>query len=777
MRSRIKLAVLCVVMLVAGVVVPPQPALADYAIVKNTQVITGTTTPVAIQPLTGQSSCNVEIVGTAAGTTQGIENGTWVNLNSVQLPDGGAPSPTITGPGTFTANCASAVAFRFNPTSVTGSATITVVASGGIGRIIGAGVNNGKTIVVGSGPITVTNAGNTATIGLTNPLPIANGGTGATALPSGCLSSNGTVVSSTGTACASGSGTVTAVTGTGNIAVTAGATPVVSITNSPTFTGVITGGAYTGNNYIKTSGALGVGVTNTVSSISNYGFFVSGGTSYDNPNALFVNNSSGNATIGGTNGGQTVGTITGQCWAWYNSTGANPTLQTALATMDCSGNEGIAGAVHAASFYGSGVGLTSATVPNAALVTSPVTAVTGTGNIASTGGLTPAISITAAPVFSNVTDSALSSGNCVQASTAGLLTTVAGACGTGSGTVTSVTGTGNISSTGGTTPIVSVTDAPNFAGAITSGTLTNQRCLTSSSSKVIVTTTAPCPVDQLSASFVIPAVGSSVSVTLNAPTYFPVFNNTAIQITDGTNLMLGLVTAGATSGTLTVTNTGLAAGAVGNTMANAAFLSLGGLGTASPSFTGVTVTGLAANACVQTGGSKQLGTITSPCSPFNTSSSFVIPAIGSAVTISSTASLLNKTGMGYVITDGTNAIQTYYNGTNFTNVAVIMGAVGNTMASGATISVGGGVGISTNYVGAVKQIGEHEESQTLSITALGTATFTFNVAFLTAPYCTVATVGAAAPSITLNAQASTTAVTLYNSGAGTVSGNVLCMGW
>jgi hypothetical protein len=103
--------------------------------------------------------------------------------------------------------------------------------------------------------------------------------------------------------------------------------------------------------------------------------------------------------------------------------------------------------------------------------------------------------------------------------------------------------------------------------------------------------------------------------------------------------------------------------------------------------------------------------------------------------------------------------------------------VGNTMASGATISVGGGVGISTNYVGAVKQIGEHEESQTLSITALGTATFTFNVAFLTAPYCTVATVGAAAPSITLNAQASTTAVTLYNSGAGTVSGNVLCMGW
>jgi Concanavalin A-like lectin/glucanases superfamily len=44
--------------------------------------------------------------------------------------------------------------------------------------------------------------------------------------------------------CNAPGGVVTAVTGTGNIQVTAGATPVVSITNSPTFTGTVTANQY-----------------------------------------------------------------------------------------------------------------------------------------------------------------------------------------------------------------------------------------------------------------------------------------------------------------------------------------------------------------------------------------------------------------------------------------------------------------------------------------------------------------------------------------------------
>jgi hypothetical protein len=198
-------------------------------------------------------------------------------------------------------------------------------------------------------------------------------------------------------------------------------------------------------------------------------------------------------------------------------------------------------------------------------VAAGVSSVSGTGNTSSTGGANPVVSITAAPVFSNVTDSALTSGQCVQASTAGLLSTIGAACatapiigyyqpyfnqtsasftipavgssvtvagaygtpvvdqfvpmtitdgsvntitgvwnatgptftvksivngsagntmaassymisgsstfGTGNGTVTGVTGTGNISVTAGATPVVSETNAPTFTGTVTAGSL------------------------------------------------------------------------------------------------------------------------------------------------------------------------------------------------------------------------------------------------------------------------------------------------------------------
>lgn len=50
----------------------------------------------------------------------------------------------------------------------------------------------------------------------------------------------------------------------------------------------------------------------------------------------------------------------------------------------------------------SGASITATTIPNAALVTTPVTAVTASGNLASSGGTTPAITIANAPTFSGV---------------------------------------------------------------------------------------------------------------------------------------------------------------------------------------------------------------------------------------------------------------------------------------------------------------------------------------------------------------------------------------
>jgi hypothetical protein len=71
---------------------------------------------------------------------------------------------------------------------------------------------------------------------------------------------------------------------------------------------------------------------------------------------------------------------------------------------------------------------------------------------------------------SNVTDSALTAGNCVQATTGGLLQTTAGACGTSSGTVTTTgsPASGNLTKFSGAT---SITNGDLSGDATTSGTL------------------------------------------------------------------------------------------------------------------------------------------------------------------------------------------------------------------------------------------------------------------------------------------------------------------
>jgi hypothetical protein len=87
----------------------------------------------------------------------------------------------------------------------------------------------------------------------------------------------------------------------------------------------------------------------------------------------------------------------------------------------------------------SGANITAGTLPNAALVTTPVTSVTASGNLASSGGTTPAITLAAAPTLTgtNFTGIPLAA-----------LTTAP---------VTSVTGSGNIASSGGATPNLTFT--------------------------------------------------------------------------------------------------------------------------------------------------------------------------------------------------------------------------------------------------------------------------------------------------------------------------------
>lgn len=721
-RSRIVAAVFALIALFSQYT----PAIADAPVMKTSVTITGTSIDVVLNGLSGQSSCTVEINGTATGTLQGVSQGVFVNVNGVQIPDGGSgPSPTITGPGQFAANCAGMAAFKFHPTSVTGSPVITITASEAVGRIIGAGVNGGRTNVVGSAPITVSNSGSTATIAISPlPLPLLYGGTGATAIPSGCLQSSGTVITSTGIACASGSG-VAAVTGTGNINVTTGATPVVSITNAPTFLGGTT-----------------LGTFNTAAT-----------TVFP----IVMGNSLGLTNI--TNGAATAGGVAGDIFSLNNGT-------TTFFTVNHSGSAGVS------------------------------------NGFAAPGGINAGTS-----AVTSLTDSGLTSGLCVQTSTGGLLATAAAAC--GSGTVTSVSGDGvNISSTGGTTPTISITAAPTFAGTITESTLTNQKCLTSNSSKGIATTGEPCPDNSTNGSFVIPAVGSTVTVTVNLPAYFPSLANTPIFITDGTNLMYGLVTAGQGTTSLTVENIGIPTGAVGNTMATAAYLGGGGgpvpVGsgnitvtttssipnvaiTNAPTFTTVTASSLSGSRCLDANGSSVIIAAPGACPVNATGATFVIPALGGSVSVTvsnNPAYFPAKNNTPIIISDGTNTMNGLVTagattGTlTVTNQGMTAGAIGNTMATSAYVTAGGGgPSLMLHNQGGTRLNGIHVESNNaLAVGSSTTATFTYATGFTAAPTCTVSTVGAVAPTMSMNAAPGTSSAVVFNSStAGTAS--IMCLGW
>ena len=117
-----------------------------------------------------------------------------------------------------------------------------------------------------------------------------------------------------------------------------------------------------------------------------------------------------------------------------------------------------------------------------AIPTAAATGITSTGSPANTylAGFTGATTISGTSaatldssgnlVAASVTASSLTSGHCVQASTAGLLTTVSGACGTSSGTITA-TGSpvsGNLAAFSGAT---SVTNGDLSGDVTTSGTL------------------------------------------------------------------------------------------------------------------------------------------------------------------------------------------------------------------------------------------------------------------------------------------------------------------
>lgn len=276
--------------------------------------------------------------------------------------------------------------------------------------------------------------------------------------------------------------------------------------------------------------------------------------------------------------------------------------------------------------------------------------------------------------------------------------------------VTSVTGTGNIASSGGAAPNVTITNAPTFTGQVTSGDLIDNFIGSVGTNCVQVggtgqlqlpggRYTAACPISSTNGSFVIPAVGSTVTIPNYNYSAF-MYNGMPINISDGTNAMSGVITANAGMATWTVRNTGLTLGTAGNTMATGAVIQSG---TASASITyPISVANGGRGATTATAGQcdSALSTTafsTSNCSQWSVNT-FTVPAVGSTVTITGNDGKLFSMPQytPLLITDGTNVVEGCANAT-VTNSAtvtlfatnVLFGTAGNTMAANASLSISG----------------------------------------------------------------------------------------
>jgi hypothetical protein len=106
---------------------------------------------------------------------------------------------------------------------------------------------------------------------------------------------------------------------------------------------------------------------------------------------------------------------------------------------------------------------------NAGITSAGPNTFNGVTNINGTMTVSGAATFSAGITTNSLTDSGLTTGNCVQASTAGLLTTVSGPCGTSSGTITATgaPAAGNVTCFSGAT---SVTNCNLSGDATTSGT-------------------------------------------------------------------------------------------------------------------------------------------------------------------------------------------------------------------------------------------------------------------------------------------------------------------
>lgn len=223
--------------------------------------------------------------------------------------------------------------------------------------------------------------------------------------------------------------------------------------------------------------------------------------------------------------------------------------------------------------------------------------------------------------------------------------------------------------------IFALVTVPNNAASITTGDIAIQfpnlnpaGPAGASGANAYTTTTA---------GVVIPAVNSPVTVPVASGAPFP--NGSYLVASDGTHGIHGQVTAGGGTTSLTVLVDAIVAGAQGNTIASGATVApsgeQGAQGTQGPQ----------GNA--GSNGAAGHGATTS-------TSGITIPAVGSNVATPVSDATAFPVGTYGFISDGTHAfdfqvMSVASNTITIQNLGVVLGAVGNTVASGATVTFSG----------------------------------------------------------------------------------------
>lgn len=359
---------------------------------------------------------------------------------------------------------------------------------------------------------------------------------------------------------------------------------------------------------------------------------------------------SGNSNLGPAPSA-TVNGVTANVWNFSEYDGN--TLQNNLFAIDSSGNAGALGAVHATSFYGSGANLTAGTIPNAALVTTPITSLTCSANVVCGSGTTPTVQITANPTFTNTTTQSLAVGAAGMSGDSG---------GTGAGYMT----LGNGSTIG--PKVTYITTATNSANAVRG-----------IQGDILTIYNGNGSFDQL-------GVNDNGDLGIHGSVYANIFNGSGAGLTSATIPNAALVTpavTGLTSGNNMTVGTGTTPSIA--TVTN-------------PLFANVTDTALSSNICVSSTSGGLLAGATNGygCvqAAYNTAS-FTSPAVGSTVSIPLSVYADLQPGVSLDILGNTGAIQMRGHITAISGSTVTFqvdkyaaGASGTTVAIGAYIYPG-----------------------------------------------------------------------------------------